>query len=120
MSAHLQVGFSLQTWCFGLDPLSFCEESFVDFVHIGQDEKMGTFSASSGSLTRSTSSLCFNTILERLGEDCKLSALSQREQANASQLFGMTLAPKNEEISMQRVWPTEHAWDATTCGYSFE
>ena len=105
MSAHLQVGFSLQTWYFGLDPLSLCEESFVDFVHSGHDEEMGTFSASSGSLTRSISTLCFFTILERLGEDCKCSAFYSENKQMLPSCLGC--APNVENIGMHRVWPKE-------------
>ena len=53
------------------------------------------------------------------GEDCEYSTFLQRDCAKTSQLRVLTLAPKTQPIGMQSVWPTEHVWDAATCGFSF-
>ena len=40
--------------------------------------------------------------------------------ANVSQLRGLMLVPKTDQIDMQKICPTECAWAAKTCGRRFE
>ena len=69
--------------------------------------RWGHFSVSLGIFMRSTIALYLCTIVGSYREDYRCSESLHWDYANASKLCGLTLAPKNEPMCMQRVWPME-------------
>ena len=83
--------------------LLFATTSLLMLSALSCARRWGRLPVSLGSLMVSMMALCFCAIVGRSSEDCKCSYFLQRDCANDSQSYGLTLAPKTEPMGMQSV-----------------